>query len=221
MLECEIDAVFQKYPDVIYGYANPIYSKYGKDYCTTLVIAVPYDQRFTLHNYSEAEFEESIIRAEKIMNDLRNELIIILNNRDIKYWVPPIAQEDEKSLLAPFSFKYAALQAGIGWLGKNDLIITEKYGTQQRLGTILFDYEVNNYGSILKNQCPKECNLCKDICPYHAIKGVQWHSEIKREEMIDYLLCNRQRSKFIERLGRKHACGLCLIVCPYNQNFTK
>jgi epoxyqueuosine reductase QueG len=35
-------------------------------------------------------------------------------------------QESEETIIAPFSYKFAVLYAGIGWIGKNDLLITEK-----------------------------------------------------------------------------------------------
>lgn len=214
MLEWDIATVFRKYPGIIYGYANLIYSKYGKKYASALVFAVPYYQRFTLHNYSEMAFEEAINQAKKIVNELQGELIVVLNNHNIKYTITPIGQKDEENLLAPFSFKYAAVKAGLGWIGKNNLLITEQYGPQQRLGTILIDYIAKDYGISKLSKCPNECNRCVDICPYHAIKGTEWHPKIKREEMIDYQLCNKERSKFIEKHGRKNACGLCMSVCP-------
>lgn len=214
MLEYDIATVFQKYSSIIYGYTDLTYSEYGKEYASALVFAVPYDQRFTLHNYSEMLFEEAIVRARKIIDDLQSELIVVLNNNSVKYIITSTAQKDEENLLAPFSFKYAAVKAGIGWIGKNNVLITEQYGPQQRLGAILIDYIAKDYGISKLNQCPKECNRCVDVCPYHAIKGVEWYPEIKREEMIDYQLCNRERSKFIEKHGRKNACGLCMIVCP-------
>lgn len=214
MLECDISNVFRKYSGIIYGYTDLTYSEYGKEYASALVFAVPYHQRFTIHNYSEMAFEEAIVNAKKIVNDIQRELIEVLNNHKVKYTITPIGQKDEESLLAPLSFKYAAVKAGLGWIGKNNVLITEQYGPQQRLATVLIDYIAKDYGISKLNQCPKECNQCVEVCPYHAIKGIEWQPDIKREEMIDYQLCNRKRSKFIEKHGRKNACGLCMIVCP-------
>lgn len=214
MLENDIEGVFNKYPNILYGYTNLDNSEYVKEYKSALVFAVPYDKHFTLDNYSEIELEDAIIRARNVVNELVDELVVTLNNNNVKYKIAQVAQNDEESLLAPFSFKYAALNAGIGWIGKNNVIVTEQYGSQQRLGAILIDHVARNYGVRKLNQCPKECNRCVEICPFHAIKGVEWYPDVKRQEMIDYKLCNKQRSKFIEKHNRKSACGLCIIVCP-------
>ncbi|WP_310602408.1 epoxyqueuosine reductase [Anaerosporobacter sp.] len=213
MLERDIAMVFQNYPDIIYAYTDIAYSEFGKEYASALVFAIPYNKRFTLHNYSEMAFEKTIVQTREVVNSLQSDLETILINHTVKYNIPPVEQKDEQSFVAPFSFKYAAVKAGLGWIGKNNILITEQYGSQQRLGVILIDYTFEEYGISKSNQCPEECNRCVDICPYHAIKGIEWHPEIKREEMIDYLLCSRQRSKFIEKHGRKSSCGLCMLMC--------
>ena len=125
-----------------------------------------------------------------------------------------MAQRNETELLAPFSFKTAAARAGLGWFGKNDVIITERYGPRVRLSAILID-ESFIYGQpIIKSKCPDDCTACVDICPCKALKNHQWTLETDRSEIIDYHKCNRMRSACIKKLGRKSAVGLCVAVCP-------
>ena len=48
-----------------------------------------------------------------------------------------------------------------------------------------------------------------------ALYGVKWNVTKDRSDLIDYQRCNRMRSAWIPKLGRKNACGLCLAACPY------
>ena len=124
-------------------------------------------------------------------------------------------QSDETELLAPFSFKYAATRAGIGWIGKNDVVITRRYGPRVRLSAVLVDTP-HSYGRpVTESSCPDDCFLCVEACPCKALHGVRWDASKERSELIDYHLCNRMRSSFIPKLGRKHACGRCLAACPF------
>ena len=216
-LEDRIRAVFSEDPDVIYGFADISYSPYGASYASALVFAVPYGGQLSADDYTEERFEQGIqsarLRLERIVSKTED----VLKSCGTKYWVPPTGQKDEIELLAPFSFKTAAARAGIGWFGKNDVIITQKYGPRVRLSAILID-EVFSYGTpFTESLCPDECTKCADICPCKALKNRQWTADTDRSEMIDYQKCNRMRSAFIKKLGRKNACGLCLAVCPFGR----
>ena len=63
----------------------------------------------------------------------------------------------------------------------------------------------------------KGCGLCVEACPCKALHGVRWDASKQRSELIDYQRCNRMRSSFIPKLGRKHACGRCLAACPFGK----
>ena len=215
MLEKEIREVFSGYPDIIYGFTDISYCSYKDDYHSALVIAVPYGEQLTPDDYTEERFEQGIQAAKGRLDTVVAEIEQILQKHQAKYWIPPVAQENEKELRALFSFKTAAAYAGIGWFGKNDVIITERYGPRVRLSAILID-EVFAYGRpFTAGRCPENCTKCVEICPCKALKNRQWTIETDRSEIIDYQKCNRMRSAFIKKLGRKNACGLCLAACPF------
>ena len=217
MLEEEIRKVFSGYPDIIYGFADISYCSYKESYRSALVLAVPYGEQLSADNYTEERFEQGIQAARIRLEAVVAETESVLRKHQVKYWIPPVAQENETELRALFSFKTAAAHAGIGWFGKNDVIITERYGPRVRLSTILID-EVFTYGQpITAGRCPDECTACYDICPCKALKNQQWSIEKDRSEIIDYQKCNRMRSAFIKKLGRKNACGLCLAACPFGR----
>ena len=218
MLEQKIRSLFLNYPEVVYGFADISYSPYAGTFRSALVFAVPYGEQLSPEDYTEERFDQGIQHARDILEGIVSEIETVLQSAEVKYWVPPVAQRNETELLAPFSFKSAAAHAGIGWFGKNDVIITEKYGPRVRLSAILID-EIFEFGQpITRSRCPEDCTKCVDICPCKALKNRQWTLETDRSEMIDYHRCNKMRSAFIKKLGRKNACGLCLAVCPVGRS---
>ena len=215
MLQQEIREAFAAHPEILFGFADISYSRYADDYASALVFAVPYGKQLSPETYTEPAFEAGIGSARDILETMVAETEAILRRNGVKYWIPPVAQENETELRAPFSFKTAAARAGIGWYGKNDVIITEKYGPRVRLSAILIDAVFEYSVPITESRCPDGCTKCVEICPCKALKNRRWTPGTDRSEIIDYHKCNRMRSAWIPKLGRKNACGLCLVACPF------
>ncbi len=180
----------------------------------TLVYAVPHLEFVTLNNYSEENFELLICEAREKVNQIQNEIETILKNENSIYEIPPLSQSSEETLVAPLSFKYAAVHARLGWIGKNGVLITRKYGPRVRLAAILIDFEFPISSPIFSSQCPSNCFKCVDACPHKALKGKQWDINTKRFEIIDFQLCIQKRKEYIKKHGRKHSCGFCMVSCP-------
>ena len=218
MPEQEIKALFSQYPEALYGFADAAYSPYGEQYRSALVFAVPYGRQLTLEEYTEEAFDGGIQAARAVIERIVPRIGEILDRHQIAYWVPPVAQKDEIELLAPFSFKTAAVHAGLGWIGKNDVLITSAYGPRVRLSAVLIDAGFAYGQRIEVSRCPADCTACVDACPCHALKNHPWTINTPRDAIIDYHRCNRMRSADIKRLGRKNACGRCLAACPVGRN---
>ena len=219
MVAKKIQQIFDKVPEVKYGYTDISYSSFSEEYRSALVFAVPYEEQLNLDSYTEERFENSILNARNKLEIILKDIEIVLKEECIKYYIPPVAQQNEEDLLAVFSFKYAAVNAGLGWIGKNDVLITEKYGPRVRLSAVLIDYPFETGRKITESRCAS-CNRCVDICPHKALKGLNWDINALRNNLIDYHLCNQKRSAYIEKHGRKNACGLCMVVCPFGMGET-
>lgn len=118
MLLEKIKDIFNKYPKVIFGFSNINFSEYRHEYKCALFFAVPYTSMMTLETYNEKMFQSGIDDARKIIDKVIDELKEMLQENSVKYYVPPVAQKSEEELIAPFSFKFAAVNAGLGWIGK-------------------------------------------------------------------------------------------------------
>ena len=135
----EILGIFNKNPDVLFGISTTDFSRYKADYKCALVFAVPHAELLRTGNYKEEKFERVISRSRARAISLAEDIADILRNHSAVYYIPPTAQQSEETLLARFSFKYAAVSAGLGWIGKNDVLITERYGPRVTLFALLID----------------------------------------------------------------------------------
>ncbi len=122
------------------------------------------------------------------------------------------ASQSTGGYVSHFPHKTAARLSGLGYIGKSCLFISEKYGPAVRLGTILTDmpFEV---GTPLDKDCGN-CNICREKCPAMAIRGVNFHEGISREEMYDAKACSEYMKNKFQHIGRGAVCGICIKNCP-------
>ncbi len=117
-----------------------------------------------------------------------------------------------------FPHKTAAVMAGLGWIGKSGLFISDKYGPRVRLGTILTDMNVPAVNNIQKPGCGS-CKECVVNCPAMAITGALWEEGCERSLIIDAKACSDYMKEKFKHIGRGSVCGICIKVCPKGLNF--
>jgi len=102
------------------------------------------------------------------------------------------------------SHKKVAVEAGLGWIGRNNLLVNSRFGSRIRLVTILTDFPLKT-GPREGLGCG-DCKACIAVCPAGAIK--------ERKEDFDHLSCYRQLDCFRKkcRIGH-HICGICVKAC--------
>lgn len=128
-----------------------------------------------------------------------------------------------KSLTYDISHKMVATRAGLGWIGKTDLFISELFGPRLRLVTILLKQDPGfDAVPVEESRCGK-CNICVVRCPANAANGKSWNINTHRDEFFDAFKCRekcgelaKQRLNVDERI-----CGLCVCVCPIGKKNKK
>lgn len=103
--------------------------------------------------------------------------------------------------------KTVALRAGLGFIGKNNLLITEQYGCALMLGKVL-----TTAPFVTMNKMPKEpqcgdCSICVDVCPTKALLNKTWSITTTRDEIITRKLCT--------------LCLKCMVWCPHTAEYVK
>ena len=123
---------------------------------------------------------------------------------------------DDDRICAIFSHKLSAHLAGLGWIGKNCLLITPDVGPRVRWATVLTDAPLAASGRPMDERCG-DCRECVTICPTGALTGQPFRSDEPRSARFDAGKCDRYFSKMKKKDAETAICGMCLYACPYGK----
>ena len=123
---------------------------------------------------------------------------------------------DPQKLIGHFSHKLGGHLAGLGWIGKNCLLVTPEVGPRVRWTTILTDAPLVPTGEPMAQRCGN-CRACVDICPVQAFTGVPFRENDPRSARYDVHKCKAFQMRRAQELGVHVLCGLCLHICPHGR----
>jgi epoxyqueuosine reductase QueG len=137
--------------------------------------------------------------------------------------IPPDSDRKKGSFISKlyslFNHKMAATSAGLGWIGKNGLLISPDYGPRLSLATVLTDAPFEPDAPMEHSLCG-DCTLCKTYCPSQAITGSAWSRSSPFVELVKLNACRSHKAA--KRLtDGKPNCGLCINICPYGREGNK
>ena len=116
---------------------------------------------------------------------------------------------------APVMERQWAAKSGLGWLGKNTLLINKGQGSYFFLAELIIDLELEPDGPI-KDYCGT-CTRCIDACPTDAITPY----EVDANKCISYLtieLKDQIPDSFQGKMDNwVFGCDICQEVCPWNR----
>jgi len=116
--------------------------------------------------------------------------------------------------------KTVATRAGIGWIGKCALLVTEKFGSMIRISSILTNASLEIAQPVDKSRCDR-CSDCTNTCPAGAVSGKLWFVGMKLEDLLDSDACRKTMSKrSMQGFGvDTTTCGKCIEICPYTRRY--
>ncbi|GAW91052.1 4Fe-4S double cluster binding domain-containing protein [Calderihabitans maritimus] len=131
--------------------------------------------------------------------------------------IPPDSHRPDRRFVARlfrlFSHKTAVTCSGLGWIGKNGLVVTPEYGPRVSWATVLTDAPLaTSVKPYVFGKCGK-CRCCVEACPAKAIKDRQWVRPEINVPVIDTEACRQQLEKNYLLYGR-YICGRCIAACP-------
>jgi len=116
----------------------------------------------------------------------------------------------------PIVERVVAKFAGIGWIGKNTCIISQKVGSWMFLGVILTSLDLTP-GVPAPDRCGT-CTRCIDACPTDALIAPY---QLDSNRCISYLTIEKRgaiREDIRSGMGRHiFGCDICQDVCPWNR----
>lgn len=117
----------------------------------------------------------------------------------------------------PLADKYLAYQAGLGFFGKNLLLINEKYGSYVFIGYIITDLSLAPDAPSMKT-CDN-CDRCINACPGGALKDA---FDFDAQACVSYITQRKtissEQEKILSAQSSVYGCDICQEVCPHNAN---
>jgi len=115
----------------------------------------------------------------------------------------------------PLSDRALAKNAGLGWIGKNSMLINEEIGSYTFIGTLLTSLENDITPAVVADRCGT-CTRCLDACPTNAILP---NRTVASERCISYATIeHRGELPDIPLAGNAFGCDICQEVCPWNHD---
>lgn len=173
------------------SYLSPYSRGYDEGCCTKIA------------SYALAQDYHTTIKA--MLNDLAERLIAYAPTLKFRAFTDS----------APLAEKSHAVRAGLGWIGRNSLVVNPEFGSMMLLGELVINEEVDEYDTPLEAVGCGECRRCIEACPNGAIM---------EDRSVDTRRCISCRT--IEREGGDEditldgwifGCDSCQSVCPYNR----
>ena len=117
---------------------------------------------------------------------------------------------------APVMERDLAVRAGLGWVGKNGLLLHPRYGSQFFVGGFFINRPLEKTLPVIPDRCGT-CRRCLDACPTAAIEE-NW--QINATRCISYLTIEKKGEiplEFRPQIGNRiFGCDSCQQACPWN-----
>lgn len=180
-------------------------------------------------SYEIAHLENAIsIGVDRNLNENTIGLLIRLQKRVAQYLkcigykylcIPPDSDRIRGTFISKlyslFNHKVAATSAGLGWVGRNGLLINPEYGPRLSLATVLTNAPLILDKPVEFSLCG-ECTLCVDFCPSSALTGSDWSRYDPFVELVRTSYCDIYKKNSRAVKGKPN-CGLCINICPYGR----
>lgn len=105
----------------------------------------------------------------------------------------------------PLPHKVLAGMAGLGWIGKNNLLIHSDYGAALSMCSVLTNAPLKTSKTKIMDSKCGTCVTCVNTCSCGALKGELWNISKHRDQILDVHRCT--------------TCIECMMVCPWTQNY--
>jgi epoxyqueuosine reductase len=204
---------------VTFGVALLHQSLYWEEHLADSEFVPPQNRKTVLQNYFYRQTGYAMVN--NLLDMLALRLANLLENRGYRSIFFPVTygtrsiwsfvREMIPSKAGLFSQRHAAVRAGLGEFGLNNLVLTPEYGPRIRFNSVITEAELRPTPLLEEKLCLGEkCSLCLERCP-----GAMTRYPDAAPEAVWYNTPTRTDIDACVRLSGEHFClGRCLKVCP-------
>ena len=162
---------------------------------------------------AQRQDNDEFSRKELEVGKMADELAKFLQDQGFSAWSQSDKNQEENgyydfmnhTTLLPH--KTIAVKAGMGWIGKHDLLITREWGSAISMCVVLTNAPLQIENALEMQARCGNCMICKEVCETGAISGKNWSKGIGRDELVDVQKCT--------------TCLKCLAHCPWTKGYAK
>jgi len=127
---------------------------------------------------------------------------------------------DPETYSTELPHKTVGTLAGLGWIGKCALLVSEQFGSAIRLNRVLTNAPLPTDAPESESRCG-HCRACVDVCPGMAPTGDNWTQGKHRDDFFDASACRAAALDMaLRRTGLVGTfCGICIAACPWTQSY--
>ena len=126
------------------------------------------------------------------------------------YWRYRDYKDVKGGFRADFSHRHAAVAAGLGELGFQGLFMSPRYGTRQRLTSIITDAPLEPDELYSGEPICDRCMACVEACPVAALSPARTAKIVIGDKECEYCLVDKWRCAWVEQLGMIQESGVGL-----------
>ncbi len=149
---------------------------------------------------------------------VREKLLIVKKELIRKY---PDTQIDFCLDIQPVLERDMAFRAGLGWFGKNSMLLSRAHGSFTMIGSLLLSRKLPIEKKVLETDHCGQCQLCIEACPTKAIDS-ETRTILSRDCLstftIELFKGDELAPVGMEKgTGEIFGCDICQDVCPWNE----
>ena len=184
------------------------------DSCSIIVCGISYKSRYSGGYTTDSECKVASYALNRDYHTTIKQMLNSLAQR-LKSAAPEMTYRAFTDS-APLAEKLLAVEAGLGWIGRQSLLINPDYGSFVHLGELLVSEEFDSYDKPLEGVGCGSCRACVESCPTGAILDNRTIDARRCIACRTIEPCEAESSN-VDLNGWIFGCEECQAACPHNR----
>jgi epoxyqueuosine reductase len=185
---------------------------------TVITVGIAYQPNNSAENCSQTKDKYGIIASYACLPDYHH--LLREKAQELIGFINKIQNSKIRSRFfvdsGPVMEKDFAFASGLGWIGKNSLLISPHFGSYCLLGCLFLDIELPSDKPVTKDLC-MNCEACIQACPTKAINQDKTINSNRCISFLTTLYKGEIDSLLSKKIGnRVFGCDVCQTACPLN-----